>query len=316
MNWLLLVHSLPGQNGALRVGVWRNLGALGAGSLRDGVFVLPDRPDLADAFAAIRASVVASGGTAHVLPISGAENPDAEFRALFDRSEAYDSLIAAIESARSVLHETSEPDARRSLRQLVRELARIDAIDFFASAGRERAHALLATLTAVITKTFSPDEPVAIGDTVALRQREEFRGRLWVTRKRMWVDRVASAWLIARFIDSTATFAWPENVDDAPAHAVGYDYDGATFTHVGDLSTFEVLLASFDLGNDGALTRIAAMVHALDIGGLSIAEGPGFEAVLAGMRDRTSDDAELREKMSDVLDAFYTAFGGDVVAEA
>jgi hypothetical protein len=311
MDWLLLVHSLPGQNGALRIGVWRNLQALGAGSLRDGVSVLPDRPEFADAFAAIRASVVASGGTAHVLPMSGATGADAEFRALFDRTEAYETLIATIERALNGLAQTTEADARRTLRQIVRDLGRIEASDFFASAGRERAQVLLATLTAAITKTFSPDEPVAIGDHISPRDREEFRGRLWVTRRRMWVDRVASAWLIARFIDSAATFAWFERADEAPAHAVGYDYDGATFTHVGDLSTFEVLIAAFNLANDVVLARIAAMVHALDIGGVSVAEGAGFEAVLAGMRDRTSGDQELREKMSEVLDAFYVAFGGD-----
>ncbi len=312
MDWLLFVHSLPGQNGALRISVWRSLQGLGAGNLRDGVAILPDRPEFADAFAGLRVNILASGGAAHVLRVPNAgDTSDAELRSLFDRAEDYAAFVAGAERAHSTLAECSESEARRRLRQQSRELSRIEAVDFFGSDGRERAQTLVASLSDAVAKRFSPDEPVAVSAAIPKLRLDAYRGRLWVTRQHMWVDRVASAWLIARFIDPEATFQWLEGLD-APPDAVGFDYDGAAFTHVGDLTTFEVLVASFGLGDDAALGRIGAMVHALDVGGQSVPEAAGFEAVLAGTRDRGGDDRELLAKMRDVLDAFYAAFATDV----
>ncbi|HEY0384021.1 MAG TPA: chromate resistance protein ChrB domain-containing protein [Candidatus Elarobacter sp.] len=317
MDWLLFVHSLPGQNGALRISVWRSLQAAGAGSLRDGVSILPERPEFADAFAGLRRNIVASGGTAHVLRIpTGAEPADAELRLLFDRAKDYADLIAGVERTLSALGESSESDARRNLRQHSRELARIEAMDFFGSDGRDRAQALVASLTDSIAKTFSPDEPVAVSAVIPRLRLDEFRRRVWVTRPRMWVDRVASAWLIRRFVDPDATFQWLDDFRNAPPDAVGFDYDGATFTHVDDRTTFEVIAASFGFAENAALARIGGIVHALDIGGPTVPEAAGFEAVLAGTRDRSRDDRELLSKMGDVLDAFYDAFANDVSSPA
>ena len=313
MDWLVFVHSLPGQNGALRISVWRSLQSIGAGSLRDGVSILPERPQFADAFAGLRRNILASGGTAHVLRVpGGGDASDAELRALFDRAEDYATLIAGVERALAAIDDSSESDARRNLRQQSRELARIEAMDFFGSDGRERAQALVASLTDSIAKKFSPDEPVAISASIPLLQLDAYKRRVWVTRSRIWVDRVASAWLIRRFVDPDATFRWLDDVREAPADAVGFDYDGATFTHVNDLTTLEVLAASFGFRENAALGRIGGIVHALDIGGPAVPEAAGFEAVLAGTRDRARDDDELLAKMSDVLDAFYDAFANDV----
>jgi hypothetical protein len=313
VDWLLFVHSMPGQNGALRISVWRNLQSIGAGNLRDGVSVLPERPEFADALEGFRRNILASGGTAHVLrlPATG-DASEADLRALFDRAEDYAAFIDRAERTRSSLGDCSESEARRYLRQLSRELARIEAIDFFASEGRDRAQALVASLTDSISKRFSPDEPVAISAPVPRLRLDDYRHRVWVTRPRMWVDRVASAWLIARFIDSDATFQFLEDCTEAPSDAVGFDYDGATFTHVDELTTFEVLVASFGFGENAALGRIGAIVHALDVGGPAVPEAAGFEAVLGGMRDRAHDDRELLSNMSSVIDAFYDAFANDV----
>jgi hypothetical protein len=313
LDWLLFVHSMPGQNGALRISVWRNLQSIGAGNLRDGVSVLPERPEFADALDGLRRNILASGGTAHVLrlPTAG-DASEAELRALFDRAGDYAAFIDRAERTRSSLGDCSESEARRNLRQLSRELVRIEATDFFASDGRDRAQALVASLTDSIAKTFSPDEPVSVNAAIPRLRIDDYRGRIWVTRPRIWVDRVASAWLIARFIDSDAKFQFLEDGRKAPADAVGFDYDGATFTHIDELTTFEVLVASFGLGENTALGRIGAMVHALDIGGPTIPEAAGFEAVLGGMRDRARDDRELLSNMTGVIDAFYDAFANDV----
>jgi hypothetical protein len=313
MDWLLFVHSLPGQNGALRISTWRSLQSAGAGSLRDGVSALPDRPEFADALGGLRREIQASGGTAHVLRVpGGGEASDAELRALFDRASDYAALVAAVERTLAALGEATESEARRQARQHARELARIEAIDFFGSDGRDRAQALVASLSDSITKRFSPDEPVAISASIPQLSADAYRGRVWVTRARMWVDRVACAWLIRRFVDPDATFRWLDDVREAPADAVGFDYDGAAFTHVGELTTFEAIAASFGLREHPALSRIGGIVHALDIGGPAVPEAAGFEAVLAGMRDRARDDAELLETMGAVLDALHDAFANDV----
>jgi hypothetical protein len=134
---------------------------------------------------------------------------------------------------------------------------------------------------------------------------------LWATRKRLWVDRVASAWLIRRFIDPAARFQWLNKPSDCPRKAIGFDFDGATFTHVGERVTFETLLASFGLEGDLALMRMGAMVHSLDMGGALVPEAMGFEAMLTGARERLADDDSLLAEISVALDSFYAHYQRD-----
>jgi hypothetical protein len=316
LDWLLLVSTLPGQNGALRIRTWRALKALGAGSLRDGAYVLPARPDLAEALAAQQRDIIESGGTAYLLRIGGEPRDDAALRSLFDRGEEYATLIAAAEQLASEIARRNESEARRGLRQLARDYASLEATDYFGSAGHEAAKSALQFAERTIVKVFSPGEPVPIEAPIPRLDPEPFRKRLWATRRHLWVDRVASAWLIARFIDPAASFRWLDNPSESPAGAVTFDFDGATFSHVNDLTTFEVLVASFGLEHDSALARIGMMVHALDVGGNSVPEAAGFEALLAGTRERCRDDDELLAKMRDVLDSFYKAFSESPQAQA
>ena len=132
--------------------------------------------------------------------------------------------------------------------------------------------------------------------------------RLPQRRQGPWVDRVASAWLIRRFIDREACFLWLAAPSDCPQDALGFDFDGAAFTHVGERVTFETLLAAFGLEGDAALRRLAALVHQLDIGGDPVPEASGFEAVLAGARERLADDDALLAEMSGTLDSLYAYF--------
>jgi hypothetical protein len=122
------------------------------------------------------------------------------------------------------------------------------------------------------------------------------------------VDRLASAWLVKRFIDREARFAWIERPRDRPRGAVGFDFDGAEFTHAGDRVTFAVLVASFGLENDPALAAIGAAVHFLDVGGIPVADAKGLETVLKGLKEKArSDDALLADAMR-ILDLFYSAY--------
>ena len=123
------------------------------------------------------------------------------------------------------------------------------------------------------------------------------------------VDRVASAWLIRRFIDPNARFLWLKTPQDCPVDAIGFDFDGAAFTHTGQRVTFEVFVASFDLGTNPALARLGVLVHTLDVGGVPVPEAAGFEAILTGVRASGADDDQVLAAMMPVLDALYTAFG-------
>ncbi|MDP1957210.1 MAG: chromate resistance protein, partial [Rhodocyclaceae bacterium] len=139
-------------------------------------------------------------------------------------------------------------------------------------------------------------------------------GRTWATRKNIWVDRMASAWLIRRFIDPRANFLWLETPADCPPDAQGFDFDHAKFTHVApsnhapELVSFEVLAASFGLDADPAIARIGAIVHYLDVGGAPLAEASGIEAVLAGLRAGASDDDARLTAAGRVLDGLYTNY--------
>ena len=309
LNWLLLVSTLPGQNGALRISVWRTLKALGVANLRDGVYVLPDRPDLASAFQALERDVVGSGGTAYVFRIEGqSDDENTRLCALFDRSEEYAALIEAAHDLAANLATRSEADARRSVRQLRRDSTALESVDYFRSRGLDRLQRVLEKLDARLVRTFSPDEPSAVDVPVERFARKDFQHRRWATRRRIWVDRVASAWLIRRFVDDRPTFVWLDKTDQLAKDTVGFDFDGATFSHVNHLTTFEVLVLAFQLDEDRALGRLGAMVHYLDVGGPPAPEAPGFEAILSGMRERTANDDELLAGMTAVLDSLYESF--------
>jgi hypothetical protein len=201
-----------------------------------------------------------------------------------------------------------EVAVRRRLRQLEREFDAIASIDFFPGAASDKARPALEELTTVVNRRFSPEEPSASKGAVQRLDVRQYRGRAWATRRRLWVDRVASAWLIRRFIDTEARFLWLEKPDHCPGNALGFDFDGAAFTHIDDRVTFEVLVASFGLETDPGLNQLGRLVHYLDVGGLPVAEAAGLEAVLAGLRDNTPDDDALLAAITPVLDALHRRF--------
>ena len=136
----------------------------------------------------------------------------------------------------------------------------------------------------------------------------EYRGRTWATRKRPWADRLASAWLIRRFIDPEARILWLDKPGDCPEGALGFDFDGATFTHIGSRVTFEVLATSFDLDHDPGVEKIGTLIHYLDVGGVPVPEAVGFEAILRGAQATFTDDDELLREAEKLLNFLYGTF--------
>jgi hypothetical protein len=309
VTWLLLVASLPGHQGALRVRWWRSLKALGAATLRDGVYIAPAFDDARTILEEQLSEIRAAGGSGMIFTVSDVPSEDeGTLTTLFDRGEQYEKHAIAVEAFLDSLGRLSEVEARRSLRQLQREYAAIESIDFFPTNQKESALTALQGAEKDLLRRFSPDEPVAIHAAIPRRALVDFQNRLWATRSRLWVDRLCSAWLIRRFIDPGARFKWLRRTTDCPKKAVGFDFDGALFTHIENYVTFEVILHSFSLDGDAALSRIAALVHVLDVGGNRVPEAAGFEAVLTGARERCSGDNELFHDMSQVLDDLYAAF--------
>lgn len=305
MLWLLLVLSLPTENATARMRAWRALKASGAAVLRDGVYLLPDREICRSTLASVAGDVLASGGSAHLLRADGMDG--AEFTMLFDRGEDYAALIADVEKAREALTADTTPEVTKQARKLRKSFAALADIDFFPGEAQRQAEAAIQELEASAARILSPDEPHAVAGAIPRLNAAEYRGRIWATRRRPWVDRLACAWLIRRFIDRDARILWLESPADCPPAALGFDFDGATFSHVGARVSFEVLLASFGL-DASALARIGALVHFLDIGGVQPPEASGIERVLAGLRESITDDDRLLQAAAGIFDGLLAAF--------
>jgi len=298
IEWLTLITTLPTRNTAARMRLWRAIKALGCATLRDGVYLLPAREDTDASLRTLADEVRSANGSAEVLHVAANGTQDEAFRQLFDRSTDYGALIAAICAA--------SPD-EKVLRRLTREYSALAATDYFPGAARDQARQALDELATRL----SPNEPHAATGAMRRLASADFVGRTWATRRHLWVDRMASAWLIRRFIDTAAQFLWLENPADCPVEALGFDFDGASFSHVAtapERVTFEVLAASFGLDTDPALTRIASIVHCLDVGGAPVAEAAGIEAVLAGLRAAAPNDDQLLMEASRVFDSLYTNY--------
>ncbi|WP_444632747.1 chromate resistance protein ChrB domain-containing protein [Cupriavidus oxalaticus] len=310
--WSLLIVTLPTSGATARMRIWRAIKTIGCAALRDGAYLLPAGESQIAQLRELADEARQEGGQAWLLNFRAA-NPEEEaaFRALFDRSADYAELQAALSDARQSLSDQGGAELNRLLRRHGRAYEAIRMIDFFPNEASIRAEAQWHDFSRAIDTIQSPGEPQALTRAIARRDPAQYQGRLWATRRHLWVDRVASAWLIQRFIDPHARFLWLESPADCPDDALGFDFDGATFTHVGDRVSFEVLLSSFGLASDRGLSRLGTMVHALDIGGISVPEASGFEAMLAGARARLANDDALLAEIGTVLDSLYAHFSAN-----
>jgi hypothetical protein len=309
-TWLMLVVSLPGRSPTPRMRLWRALRGAGAAILRDGVYVLPASENARAFFSAQTDEVSQAGGSAHVVPFASDDpKQDSDLRAAFDRSQAYAQGIERLAELRARFAKLTEAEARRKLAGLRRELEGIAATDFFPGLARKQVESALADAERALNARFSPEEPHSKKMAIPHRHAEDYRGRVWATRRHLWIDRVASAWLIRRFIDPRAEFRWLKKPADCPKRAIGFDFDGAEFSHVGARVTFEVLAASFGLDRDPPLARLARLIRYLDIGGVPMPDAAGFASVMAGARARHGeDDDALLKDMSVVLDCLYASY--------
>lgn len=307
--WLSLIISLPTENANTRMRTWRALKASGAAVLRDGVYLMPEQDACRSVFENVAAEVADSGGTSYVIRIE--EPKDADFMAMFDRKEDYATLMEDIRTANAEVSEDNASELAKKARKLRKAFAGIVEIDFFASEAQKQTEAGLQALELSLARILSPDEPHPVEADIARLDPNAFKGKTWATRQRPWVDRLASAWLIRTFIDAKAKFIWLESPKECPKDAISFDFDGATFSHIGAKVTFEVLLASFSLETP-PLQRMGYLVHFMDVGGLQPPEASGIESVLAGMRESIESDEQLFKAASAVFDGLLKSFSKEV----
>jgi hypothetical protein len=306
-----LVLSLPSKDKTVRMRIWRALHGIGCGVLRDGVYLLPAGAAQAASFAGLESEVKAAGGFAMTveLNLKTAAQLD-RVRALFDRTSEYASLVTRINAAAKSIARLGQPRADTLIKRLRRSLQEIVASDFYPGQASRQAQDALAGLESTVKGLFSSGEPQVAKGRIRRLDPARYQGRVWATRKSPWIDRLASAWLIKRFVDRKARFTWIDKPRDRPKSALGFDFDGAEFTHVGNRVTFEVLLASFGLDADRALDQLGAAIHFLDIGGIPVADAAGLEMILKGARDNARTDDELVLSAAKVFDHAYSAYQG------
>jgi hypothetical protein len=156
-----------------------------------------------------------------------------------------------------------------------------------------------------VERQLSPGEPVARSEAIAAQAVADFQSRTWATRKRPWVDRLACAWLIQRFIDKAPKFVWLDNPRKCPKSALGFDFDGARFTHVGDMVSFEVLAKTFGLDADDGIRILGQLVHYIDVGGIPVDAAPGVEVIVRGLLAQHDKDDTLLLAANAIFDTLY-----------
>ncbi|MBB1625853.1 chromate resistance protein ChrB domain-containing protein [Achromobacter sp. UMC71] len=307
MDWLTLILSMPTENATARMRAWRALKSCGAAVLRDGVYLLPARDASQETLNTIAQDVHENGGTAYLARAEFVGTDPTPLQALFDRSADYGELMQAIGPIRQALSADTAMDTLKQLRKLRKTYAQLAEIDFFPGEAQRQANAALLDLEAGANRALGADEPQAVDAEIARLAVDDYQGRVWATRARPWVDRLASAWLIRRRIDARARIVWLASPAACPPDALGFDFDGARFSHVGAKVTFEHLVAAFGLHSPG-LDRIGAIVHFLDLGGVQPPEAAGVEQVLAGLRATVADDDQLLALAGAVFDGLLASF--------
>lgn len=306
--WLMLLHNIPPKPAYFRVKIWRRLQGLGAVAVKNAAYVLPRNEQTLEDLSWVCRAIEEGGGEAVLCEARFIDGlADGDLRGLFDA--ARDADYAAIaEEARNVT-EAADDEAEAGLRRLRRRFEQVAAIDFFQAEGRAAAEAALAGLEGRMKR--GQAQP---GKSTG-KAGERPTGRVWVTRASVYVDRIASAWLIRRFVDPKARFKFVAERSYLPnPDELRFDMYDAEFTHEGDRCTFEVLRERFVSG-DAALAQLAEIVHDIDLkdGKFQRAEAGGLAQMMTGVCAATSDDDERLKRGGELCETLYRSFGGGVL---
>ena len=306
-RWLILVHRIPPRPPYLRAKMLQRLTNVGAVAVKNSVYLLPHGSEALEDLQWIAQEIVAGGGDAHLFAgefVEGVANDAAvaQFREL--RNADYDAIVrdahAAMKAARSAAAATELTAAHA---RLVRRLDEVRTIDFFDAERRAAAEEALAAIDARLQKDRKEESRM-------LNANPELRGRTWVTRPGVKVDRLASAWFIRRFVDPKARFRFGDPSAPARAGELRFDMVGGDFTHEEDRCTLETLVARVGLPDKG-VRAIAEIVHDLDLKDAKFnrAEAAGVRMMLDGLIARTDSDDERIERALVIFDDLHEALG-------
>ena len=290
-KWVLLTYRSHSQPSGFRVKIWRKLQEIGAIAIKHSVYVLPSTPEALEDFQWLRQEIVDAGGKATVFMADAIDSAeDQEIVRAFQ--EARDRDYAEILEELHVLEKACVEDAGRGISvdlvKLRRQLEAVVAIDFFEAPKRAEALSACRRCEELIQAPKPAVEAVEVSDPSAYRKRR------WVTRKGPHIDRLASAWLIRRYVDPEAQFAFVEEGTMLQEDDVPFDMFGADFGHHGDDCTFETLQRAFGL-DDPALDVIARIVHDADLkdGKFGRRDVEGIEKTIRALSSQLSDDRLL-----------------------
>ena len=318
-KWLLFFYTVPAKPGNLRMKVWRRLIKIGAASLKGSVYILPYSEDHLEVLHWLTGEVASLGGEAAFAKVERIETMgDEEIVSLFQAQRANDyapiaAALEALEGQMSSLEQQQEPQGlervRGTLQKLLKDYRAVQSIDFFhcpqGADLQERLEGFEERSTQLVAHP-QAERPKSAGP----RRKEDYQGRVWVTRRNPFVDRMASAWLIRRFIDSQARFEFleAERMVAAVPNGVSFDVPGGDFTHEQDRCTFEVLLEAFGLRGK-VLRKMAEVVHDLDLkdGKFANPQASGVETILLGIRRTAKDDRDALEEGIKTFERLYAA---------
>ena len=311
-KWLLLIHQIPTMPDYLRVKVGRELQRLGAVAIKSSVYVAPAAPAMRKALAGIARGIHQRGGEAVVCEAQFVDGlTDGAVEDLFRRARDSEYSAVAKEAkgiAAGMRGGRAANDARRrpAARRLDRLRLRFDEIvlrDPFGARGREAAARTLSLAEDRL-------EGVDLRAKRVAGRPEPPRGATWVTRTGIMVDRIASAWLIRRFIDPDAAFRFvTARGDRLGRDEIPFDMAGAEFTHRNGNCTFEVLVEHFRL-RDSGLRPIAEIVHDLDLEDAKFRrpEAAGVDRMILGLAIAKQSDPVRLAQGGAMFENLYESF--------
>lgn len=320
-DWILLIHQLPPKPTSLRVRTWRKLQKLGAVSIKNSIYLLPFNEKTQEDFQWLKEEIESSGGEAAIFRAGSVEGAtDDEIIAAFRkaRDDEYAHLAAELDGITGSISEQKRgghfsasrlSSYEAELSKLHAELERVVSTDFFSSKGRpaaQRAYERCRT-TLNASQTRNRETAKTRASNLSGLDRSNYQGRRWVTRRNLHIDRLASAWLIKRFIDSRPRFYFVAEGESAEG-AIPFDMYGAEFTHHGEDCTFETLIKRFGLDGDSSLRGMAEIVHDIDLKDDKFRrlEAAGLDATVRGLSHLLKGDRKLLQQSSIIFDGLYS----------
>jgi hypothetical protein len=321
LRWLLLIHQIPPKPDYLRVKIGRRLQRIGAVPVKNSVYVLPDSDPSFEDFQWTRIEIIDGGGDASICRAEFIDGLTSDqIREVFRsaRNADYAAIAASARDAWKAARSTRSGARSRAVPvddvlKLRKRLAAVAAIDYFDAPERATATDAIDLLEAQV----KPDRASTAPKKAARIEGDDYRGRTWVTREGVFVDRMASAWLIRRFIDADARFRFVREAEHRPAPGeLRFDMFEGEFTHEGDRCTFEVLASRF-VPDDAALQALAEVVHDIDLkdGKFGREDAPGIQRVLSAVAESYADDAARVERASLLFDDLYALFAREVAPD-